>query len=161
MCTPVLHYVTILKAASQSNAHLVRSLCRVDSVRDGPEGIYPAGRAGEPRLCFTLLSDPVRRFYAQYAEMSERAVKYNDLSSPARRCTTCSGPGPPVCNSYTRSHDPSLRQPPSTTNTSLDELSPRRCFDLQPVCGSPTCAGYRPVFVSGAWVRLQVRIPPM
>ena len=61
MCTPILHYVTILKGGSQSNAHLVRTLCHVVRIRDGPEGIYPAGHADEPRLCFTLLSDPVRR----------------------------------------------------------------------------------------------------
>lgn len=112
-CSPALVYLDIPKCASEASYEFVFRACGTsigrfrgsEHTREGmncPRWLCSraavvhsmGGHLTSDRLCFTMLRNPLARFYASYAELSERAVKWHDLNDATRRA----GPGEAACS---------------------------------------------------------------
>eukprot|EP00039_Didymoeca_costata_P011359 m.159331 g.159331 ORF g.159331 m.159331 type:complete len:407 (+) comp15147_c0_seq1:178-1398(+) len=135
-CKPTLYYIPILKVATEANHDFVKRTCLC------PDGdcaqclekktCHVANGTGQ-QICYSFIRDPLSRFFSQYAEMSERAVKYFEWA-PNPGCAGCIGPGEPKCRPARLTHQ---------TRAMFGKKLP-----LKKCC----CDGYKPITKSGLWV---------
>eukprot|EP00039_Didymoeca_costata_P003000 m.64417 g.64417 ORF g.64417 m.64417 type:complete len:392 (+) comp11649_c0_seq4:127-1302(+) len=130
-CSPTIYYVPIYKVATEANNKFVNKLCgcKAGDCAYCQEKKLCQVKRNADQFCYTFLRDPISRFFSQYAEMSERAVKYYEMyPNETTSCPGCVGPGVVLCK--------------PVTNVSLRQYTAPKCC----------CDGYRPIAKSGTWV---------